>query len=76
MKYSEDGSNQTVLTDQNIRLPQVLTIDLVLKKNFWLDIDLHTFSSINFEGNNFLTLGTHNDSITRAFMDIIDYYIY
>ena len=58
MKSSQDGSERTVLRDKNIIYPRDLTIDLVLKKVIWIDRDLKTYSSIDFDGNNFLTLGS------------------
>jgi hypothetical protein len=53
MKALQDGSNQTVLRDKNIRGPGVLTIDLVSRKIIWYDFILQTLSSIDFEGNNY-----------------------
>jgi hypothetical protein len=37
MKVSQDGSNRTVLRSENIIKPVALTIDLVLRKVFWID---------------------------------------
>ncbi len=59
MKASQDGSNRTQLTHQNIKYPSTLTIDLVKEKFFWIDFDLNKFSSIDFDGNNFLTFGRY-----------------
>jgi hypothetical protein len=75
MKSSQDGSERAILRDENIVWPDVLTIDLVLKKVIWINRDLNTFSSIDFDGNNFLTFGTF-ESTSNLFMDIFDDYIY
>jgi hypothetical protein len=56
MKSSQDGSNRIVLKD--VMYPEVLTIDLNSRRIFWLDIASNTFSSINFDGEDFKTFGT------------------
>jgi hypothetical protein len=76
LKSSQDGSERTILTDKNIKYPKVLTIDLVLKKVIWIDRDLNTFSSIDFDGKNFSTFGTFKSGLHNFFMDIFDDYIY
>jgi hypothetical protein len=76
MKSSQDGSERTILRDKNIISPDVLTIDLVLKKVVWMDRELNTYSSIDFDGNNFLTLGTFESTYYGIFMDTFDDYIY
>jgi hypothetical protein len=79
MKSSQDGSNQTVLRVKDVVNPSALTIDLILKKVIWIDDDLKTFASIDFEGNNFLTFGTYKNyhyHYHYAFMQIFDHYIY
>ncbi len=76
MKSSQDGSERTLLRDKNVIWPDVLTIDLVLKKVVWIDLDLNTFSSIDFDGNNFLTLGSFKRGSNDFFMDVFDNYIY
>jgi hypothetical protein len=53
MKSSQDGSNRIVLKD--VIYPEVLTIDVISRRIFWLDIVLNTFSSINFDGEDFKT---------------------
>ncbi len=55
MKASQDGSNRSVLRGGNIK-PLALTIDLVLRKVIWIDDYSKTFSSIDFDGNNFMIL--------------------
>jgi len=62
MKASQDGSNRTELRSENIKSPFALTIDLVVRKIFWIDDKLNTFSSIDFDGNNFLTFGRYESS--------------
>jgi hypothetical protein len=76
MKSFEDGSNRTVLQDENIGFSSVLTIDLVLKRVIWFDRHLKTFASIDFEGNDFLTFGAYHNSIYYTFMEIFGEYIY
>ncbi len=76
LKSSQDGSERTILTDKNIKYPKVLTIDLVLEKVIWIDRDLNTFSSIDFDGNNFLTFGTFKSGLYNFFIDIFDDYIF
>ncbi len=76
MKSSEDGSERTILTDKNIKYPEVLTIDLVLKKVIWFDRHLNTFSFIDFDGNNFLTFGTFKSRGVKFFIDIFDHHLY
>ncbi len=76
MKSSQDGSEQTILTDKNIIGPEVLTIDLVLKKVIWIDRDLKTISSIDFDGNNFLTFHTLKSGSYDSFMDFFYDYLY
>jgi hypothetical protein len=76
MKSSQDGSQKTILRDKSIGFPSALTIDLVMKKVIWIDNYLNTFSSIDFEGNNFLTFGTYKRSGLSFFMDIFDDYIF
>ncbi len=56
MKSSQDGSNRIVLKD--VIYPEVLTIDVISRRIFWLDIILNTFSSINFDGEDFKTFDT------------------
>jgi len=76
MKLSQDGSERSILRDKNIISSGVLTIDLVLKKVIWINRDLNTFSSIDFDGNNFLTLGTFKSESYNFFIDFFDDYIY
>jgi hypothetical protein len=76
MKSSQDGSERTILRNSNIIGPGVLTIDLVLKKVIWFDRGLNTFSSIDFDGNNFLRLSTFETGSKKIFMDIFDHYLY
>jgi hypothetical protein len=76
MKSSQDGSERTILRDKNIKRPDVLTIDFALKKVIWFDRGLNTFSSTDFNGNNFLRLGTFKSGSYGFFMDIFDNYLY
>jgi hypothetical protein len=76
MKASQDGENKTVLTRQNIKYPSALTIDLVLRKVIWIDAYSKTFSTIDFDGNNFITFGTHNNDITNPFTQVFGDNIY
>jgi len=56
IKSSQDGSNRVVL--KNVGYPEVLTIDINSRRIFWFDIILKTFSSINFDGEDFKTFIT------------------
>jgi low density lipoprotein-related protein 2 len=78
MKASQDGSEQTLLRYVDNGRPLALTIDLVLRKVFWIDSRLNTVSSIDFDGNNFLTFGTHESNGYIFSMQILIYnnYIY
>ncbi len=76
MKASEDGSNRTELRRLNIEYPKALTIDLVLRKVFWIDDNSYTFSSIDFDGNNFMTFGRHKNTDDNIFMQIFGDHIY
>jgi hypothetical protein len=76
MKASQDGSNRTKLRGDNIVSPSALTIDLVSRRVIWFDYYFNTFSSIDFEGNNFLTFRKHMDSTYYAFIVMFDDYIY
>jgi hypothetical protein len=76
MKASQNGENKTVLTRQNIKYPSALTIDLVLRKVICIDGYSNTFSSIDFDGNNFITFGTHNNDISNPFIQIFGDNIY
>jgi hypothetical protein len=76
MKASQDGQNRTQLTHQNIELPLALTIDLVLKKLIWIHYYSNTFSSIDFDGKNFITFGRHMSSFVSHFMQIFGDNIY
>jgi hypothetical protein len=68
MKASQDGQNRTQLTSHNINKPNALTIDLVLRKVFWTDYYSNTFSSIDFDGNNFMTFGRYKSTDFDTFM--------
>jgi hypothetical protein len=76
MKASQDGSNRIVLRSQNIISPIALTIDLVLRKVIWNDDNSNSFSSIDFDGNNFITFGRHNYISFYTFMQIFGDNIY
>ncbi len=76
MKASQDGSNRTELRRKNIKFPSALTTDLVLSKIFWIDNELSTFSSIDFDGNNFLTFGRYESSSYYKYMEIFGDNIY
>ncbi|CAG2112833.1 unnamed protein product [Medioppia subpectinata] len=51
MRASEDGSNQTVLIDTDLREPIALAVDLELKRLYWIDRLLFQFYSVDFNGN-------------------------
>ncbi len=72
MKASQDGSNRIELRRQNINFPLALTIDLVLRKLFWID-NSRKFSSIDFDGNNFITFGRHERIYLHTFTYILYY---
>ncbi len=76
MKASQDGSNRTELRRQNIKFVVALTIDLVLRKVFWIDKDLDKFSSIDFDGNNFLIFGRYESNSLHYIMEIFGDNIY
>ncbi len=76
MRASQDGSNRTQIRRQNIKYPGVLTIDLVLRKVFWIDEELNTFSSIDFDGNNFLTFGRYESSGYFEYLEVFGDNIY
>jgi hypothetical protein len=76
MKASQDGENRIELRSQNIYLPIGLTIDLVLRKVIWIDKYSNTFSSIDFDGNNFITFGRRMNSIYLHYMQILGNNIY
>jgi hypothetical protein len=77
MKSSQDGSNQIILKNDIINLPLGLTIDLVSKKIIWFEQCSKTFSSIDFDGNNFIRIDTQIDSfVIHSFMEIFDGYIF
>jgi hypothetical protein len=76
MKASQDGSNRTVLTSENIKYPLALTIDLVLRKVIWIDTESNTFLSIDFDGNNFMTFGRHTRYNVYILMEIFGDNIY
>ncbi len=76
MKASQDGSNRTELRREIIKHPSALTIDLVLRKIFWIDNKLSTFSSIDFDGNNFLTFGRYESSTYFDYVQIFGDNIY
>jgi hypothetical protein len=76
MKASQDGQNRTQLRRQNTKFHLVLTIDLVLRKVIWFDGNSKTFSSIDFDGNNFMTFGRTTNSGYSIYMQIFEDYIY
>ncbi len=76
MKASQDGSNRTELRRQNIKFIVALTIDLVLRKVFLIDKDLDKFSSIDFDGNNFLIFGRYESNSLHYIMEIFGDNIY
>jgi len=49
---------------------------LVLRKVFWFDHYLNTFSSIDFDGNNFITFGRHKSRSYCTYMQIFGDNIY
>jgi hypothetical protein len=51
MKANYDGSNQTVLIDFDIKEPNALVIDLKDSKIYWIDRQLYTLSSVDYNGN-------------------------
>jgi hypothetical protein len=76
MKASEDGQNRTQLTSQSIGYTSALAIDLVLRKVIWIDYNSNTFSSIDFDGNNFITFGRTTNKSYKHFMQIFGDNIY
>ncbi len=76
MKVSQDGSNRTQLTSQNIKSSSALTIDLVLRKVIWIDDYSNTFASIDFDGKNFITFGRYHTFFVHYFMQIFGDNIY
>ncbi len=76
MKASQDGSNRMELRSENIKRTSALTIDLVLRKVFWIDGKLNTFSSIDFDGNDFMTFGTHKSFSYYVYLQIFGDNIY
>jgi hypothetical protein len=52
MKSNYDGSNQTVLIDSDIKEPNALVIDLEDFRIYWIDRQLYTLSSFDYNGNN------------------------
>ncbi len=51
MKSNYDGSNQTVLIDSDIKEPNALVIDLEDFRIYWIDRELYTLSSVDYNGN-------------------------
>ncbi len=76
MKASQDGSNRTKLRTEKIIIPLALTIDLVLRRVFWIDEHLNKFSSIDFDGNDFMTFGTHKSFSYYVYLQIFGDNIY
>ncbi len=76
MKASQDGQNRTELRHQNIKYPFFLTIDLVLRKVILFNDNSKTFSSIDFDGNNFITFGRFTNSGNSIYMQIFGDDIY
>ncbi len=56
MKALQDGSNKSVIIEESYSYPGSLAVDILSEKIFWVDILLHELSSIDFEGNNYLTI--------------------
>jgi hypothetical protein len=77
MKALQDGSNQTLLIEEINSYPISLTIDLLSRKIFWIDIFLGKLSSIDFEGNNYQTVLKSEDLFSeKIFMAIFGEDIY
>ena len=47
-----DGSHRQVIVSYEMKWPNGLTLDLVLKKIYWADAKMNTISSCNFDGTN------------------------
>lgn len=46
-----DGTHREVIASFDVKWPNGLTLDLVLKRLYWVDAKLHTISSCNFDGS-------------------------
>lgn len=55
-KCRSDGSDQKILVYEDIRLPVCVAIDFETKSILWIDNELHSLSSVDYEGNNRKTL--------------------
>jgi hypothetical protein len=76
IKASQDGSNRIVLRSENVKNYFALTIDLVLRKVIWIDYYSNTFSSVDFDGNNFMTFGRYARSGYNTYLQIFGDDIY
>lgn len=47
-----DGSHRQTIVSYDIKWPNGLTLDLVLKKIYWADAKLNAISSCNYDGSN------------------------
>lgn len=45
-----DGSHRQTIVSYEMKWPNGLTLDLVLKKIYWVDAKINTISSCNFDG--------------------------
>lgn len=68
MRASEDGSHQVVLVNNNLKQPSTLTVDLELRRLFWIDEITCELSSVDFEGKD-LKIGIIKSTELFTFAD-------
>ncbi|CAG2165716.1 unnamed protein product [Oppiella nova] len=71
MRASEDGSNQTLLIDTDIKEPITLAIDLVIKRLYWIDRALFQIYSIDFNGNDLKSIHKSHQLFKLSFYMIV-----
>lgn len=76
-RASQDGSNRKKLVESQILWPNALTLDVITKKIYWLDVKYHTLSAINYDGSGRITLYESPSLINQPFsVDIFEDYLY
>ena len=60
-----DGSLRKVLLSTSIFWPTGISIDIVKKRLYWMDVRMHSITSSNFDGSKLVVLNLASDSLVH-----------
>ena len=72
-----DGENRLAIVTDYIVWPAGLCVDIVQARIYWLDVNLNSLSSSQFDGSHYRTLTSHLSSISHPVsLDTLEDWVY